>query len=547
MLAVEVRLLTDRYVATQFNERSVAEWPPHPARLFSAMVAAWAGSEDPSDATQEALAWFAALGAPAIACSPAHARTDVTHYVPVNDAAVVRDLSAQYDKLRAARAALDEALGEAQGDLDARGVRRAQNVVDQAEAKAVADSAKASQVGGTAAGLRVLPDERGRQGRSYPCVVPESDLVWFAWPEAEADPDTWQLLDDVLAEIARLGHSSSMVACRLVDTCPPPDLVPDPDASDAVLRVTGPGQLVALQRAFDQHLGREPRALPARMARYRRAAEPTPSASRSTLSGHWIVLSYDATPRLPGHRALVIAKAVRQALISHADEPVPEILSGHQVGEQGADTAPSTEPHLAVLPLPFVGAHGDGGVIGVALAMPSRVDPSDERAVLRAVGRWEQAGFELRLGALGVLRLRRVEPNEPGTTVDRHTWARPSRDWVTVSPIGLDRHPGDLWSRDSARREKAERLATESIRLACERVGLPRPDVVEISRDGLLRGADSIRHFSPYAAGNGPRRCLTHAALTFDEPVVGPLVLGAGRFLGYGLCRPRDAWSRSGG
>lgn len=543
MLAVEVRLLTDRYVATQFNERSTPEWPPHPARLFSAMVAAWAGSEDPSDDAQEALAWFAAQGAPAITCSPAHGRTDVIHYVPVNDAAVVRDLSAQYDKLRAAQVALDAELECAQGDLDARGVRRAQKAVDQADAKAVTDSAKAGQAGGTPEGLRVLPDQRGRQGRSYPCVVPESDLVWFAWPYAAADPDTSQLLDDLLAQISRLGHSSSMVSCRLVDTCPAPDLVPDPDGLEAILRVTGPGQLVALQRAYAQHQGREPRALPARMARYRRAAEPVPSPSHSTLSGDWIVLTYEGAPRLPGHRALLVAKAVRQALISHADEPVGEILSGHQPG-QGLDTAPSIEPHLAVLPLPFVGAHGDGGVMGIALLMPERIESGDERAALRAVGQWERAGFDLRLGALGVLRLRRTEPDEPGSTIDRRTWARPSRNWVTVSPIALDRHPGDLWTAHSARRQKAERAAAESIRLACERVGLPRPSAVEISRDGLIRGADSIRRFSPYAAGNGPRRCLTHAALTFDEPVEGPMVLGAGRFLGYGLCQPRDSWSR---
>ena len=29
-----------------------------------------------------------------------------------------------------------------------------------------------------------------------------------------------------------------------------------------------------------------------------------------------------------------------------------------------------------------------------------------------------------------------------------------------------------------------------------------------------------------------------HAALTFDEPIHGPLLLGAGRFAGLGLMRP---------
>jgi CRISPR-associated protein Csb2 len=30
----------------------------------------------------------------------------------------------------------------------------------------------------------------------------------------------------------------------------------------------------------------------------------------------------------------------------------------------------------------------------------------------------------------------------------------------------------------------------------------------------------------------------SHAVLIFDEDVAGPLLIGAGRFRGYGLCRP---------
>ena len=39
MLAIEVAFLTGRYVATAYNTRTETEWPPHPARLFSALVA----------------------------------------------------------------------------------------------------------------------------------------------------------------------------------------------------------------------------------------------------------------------------------------------------------------------------------------------------------------------------------------------------------------------------------------------------------------------------------------------------------------------------
>ena len=52
MLTIEVELLAGRYAATEHNDRSRAEWPPHPARFFSAMVAALHDREpvDPSRA-----------------------------------------------------------------------------------------------------------------------------------------------------------------------------------------------------------------------------------------------------------------------------------------------------------------------------------------------------------------------------------------------------------------------------------------------------------------------------------------------------------------
>ena len=39
MLTIEFELLTGRYVAQQVNDRAAVEWPPHPARFFSALVA----------------------------------------------------------------------------------------------------------------------------------------------------------------------------------------------------------------------------------------------------------------------------------------------------------------------------------------------------------------------------------------------------------------------------------------------------------------------------------------------------------------------------
>lgn len=540
MLAIEVRLLTDRYVATHFNERSRPEWPPHPARLFSAMVATWADDDDPDPDTRRALAWFAALGAPTISCSEAVPRTDVTHYVPVNDASVVRDLGRTYGVLRDAETDLATALQDAGGDLDSKAVRRADRVRERAAAKAVSDSQKAAESPGAPTdALSLLPSNRGLQARSYPCVLPDSPMFWFSWPDGQANEQDRRVLDALLARVSRLGHSSSMVACRLVDDPPPPSLRPDPAGLDESLRVGAEGLLDRLEAAFRQHQGRATRALPTRMVRYRRVVDAPADVVRSELSGDWFVLVRHSGPRLPGHRTLPVARAVREALIRQADQPVAEIISGHLPGEPGQPTPPSTGPHLAVLPLPFVGgSYGDGTLMGVALLLPTGVSEDARRAVLRAIGRWREDGFELRLGPLGVMRLRLAELAEPGHSIARRTWDRPSRRWTSVTPIALDRHPGDLWTANPRRRQKANDEAVASIGLACGRVGLPAPRDVAISRDGLLRGVDSIRRFPPLSTRTGPRRCLVHAAVSFEDAIAGPLLLGAGRFLGYGLCLP---------
>jgi CRISPR-associated protein Csb2 len=37
---------------------------------------------------------------------------------------------------------------------------------------------------------------------------------------------------------------------------------------------------------------------------------------------------------------------------------------------------------------------------------------------------------------------------------------------------------------------------------------------------------------------DGGERRQAHAIVVFEEPVVGPVVIGAGRYRGYGVCRP---------
>jgi CRISPR-associated protein Csb2 len=107
-----------------------------------------------------------------------------------------------------------------------------------------------------------------------------------------------------------------------------------------------------------------------------------------------------------------------------------------------------------------------------------------------------------------------------------------------VTPIALDRHPkGDHVERSA----EAKRL----VALACARTELPEPTAIALSKHAAPRGALSARPPGGAPAwavwarpGALAGKALVHAVIEFAAPVEGPVVLGAGRFFGLGLCLP---------
>jgi CRISPR-associated protein Csb2 len=577
MFAIAVDLLCGRYTAMQFNDRTRPEWPPHPARLFSAMVAAWADADEPDPAERSALQWLEQQDPPAICCGPGRARQVVTHFVPVNDpTALTRGMSGSYEAIGQAARGLPEA--ERSGDQ--RGIERARAAAAKAEAKAAADAARAGTPTGRESGtmiagvLAVLPENRGRQPRTYPTVIPDTPVVWFTWSGTEPSGQQRAALDGLLGRVARLGHSSTLVACRCADEAPAPTWAPTRDNAGMRLRVPRAGLLDRLEDAYVTHGGEEPRTLPAGMACYQQPRAAAPRGRSSLLGGDWYVLGISGR-RLPSAvQALAIARAARDSLLVHGDQPPPEILSGHQqpTGSSGP-TPPLDRPHLAVVPLLNAGnPYSDGAVSGIALVLPADCPDRDRDAVERAIRAWAAAGFELALpvfshGQQVQLMLHELGVDragggrgwlEPALTARRKTatrgyWCRPARRWVSVTPIALDRFPGNLRSRDPGARERAEAEAAASIARACVFAGLadsPRRVAVTIWLDSPLAGVPAgpggrpgpgRRQFPGYRTGSGTPRACVHAEIEFDEPVQGPVLVGAGRYLGYGLCLPRPA------
>lgn len=556
MLAIAVELLTGRYVATAHHHRDGSEWPPHPARLFSALVATSADGEDADrDHERGVLLWLEGLPAPLIDASDADERAVVTHYVPINDTSVVKT-SFQVGRYREYVERIDAvaaAIAAAGGDERHHQVERARARV----AKTRDVGAQVTPVGRTPVdtAVELLPDRRGRQARTYPSVTAHDPVVVYRWPEANADDEPRRVLDGLLGRVARLGHSSSLVSCRLVIPPAAPARYVPSESGTQVLRHVGPGQLQALENAYDQHRGNGPRSLPHRAVRYvdtRDVAEPVTAPPSSWLSGELIVFERTSGARLPMTGSVAIASALRGALLSHAEEPIPEVLSGHRTVPEGDPARPLDRPHVAFLALPHVAAeHATGHLMGAAVLLPAAIDAGEREAVLRAIGLAEsqhedERTLELRLGRRGVVRVERLVGAPGPVALRRATWSRPAKTWISVTPVALGRHPGDLWGHRPAAVADAFERAAETIRRACGHVGLDAPVDVAVSLQPLLRGTRPARQHPPFVQGRGARRvrrALVHTRVTFAEPIAGPLVLGAGRYLGLGLMRPLSrAW-----
>ena len=564
MTVIEVHLLTGRYSATSHHDRGQPEWPPHGARLFSAMVAAWADADAPDEAERAALEWLEALPPPRITAPEVVERRVVSHFVPVNDASVVSP--AQYQR----RAnAVGELIAQWEDQVDAsKGevTKTAERLQDKIDKAREVDSL-AGKVGNTseAAALALLPDGRLKKERYFPSVALAEPLisgssaeqvpaaprvglappVTFAW-DASPSSEVAEALDRLLGRVSRLGHSSSLVSCRLCGE--QPAATHTPGEGTLMLRWVRPGQLAALEEEHRRHQAIRPRSLPFRGVRYSEAVPGEVGAAdpvRPSTAGDWIVFELEPRHRrMPMTRTVEVTRVLRQSILSHVPDPLPEGVSGHL-----ADGSPTSAPHIGFLALPNVGhEHGDGRIMGLAVSLPHDLDDAARNAALRGIGLWERErgdeALRLVMGGGGSVEMRRRQPPFALVSLRPRVWARPSSRWATVTPMALPTHPGDLRRGSAASRAKAWARAEEAVAKSCEHVGLPRPVDVQVSLVSRFVGARPVNDYPAFRQGRGAAggvvRRLVHASVGFAEPVRGALMLGSGRFVGLGLMRPVD-------
>lgn len=479
-----VELLSGCYDAAEVDDREQAEWPPHPARLFCALVAAARGETDRS-----ALRWLEEQPSPLVVASGQPRENRRCAYVVANT-------------------------------LSLKG------------------------------GSQFHPG-RGNGLWSRTKAMPESPTVSMVWP-VTVDTGTVERLDRMARRVPYLGRSTgvALVAATAREdgafdggaegldadgraVYEPCDLL----EAQVSIRVPYPGFLEDVNAQFET--GR-PAWEVSRYRGYRRRRPPhhgshdgdgAVEAGQPGQAGHAgseqpipsvytdvLVLQFSGL-RPQARLTVRLTEALRSAVLTKAGNRAPAVLHGH-----GADG----RPHVAFLALPDVGhEHANGHLLALAVAVPELPEP-ERKAVLRAVPGLRQEDVsgvvELPVPGLGLVELI-YQPGlvRPwGASPDR--WRRGSRRWVSATPAVLDRYP--------KRPDQVERELLASLRA----VGLPEPVDLQISTEPLIPGAARLRPGDLPSRARG--RLFRHVAVTFDRRVSGPVLVGAGRYLGVGLLTP---------
>ncbi|MCE7872578.1 type I-U CRISPR-associated protein Cas5/Cas6 [bacterium CPR1] len=511
MLAIGIRYLNGFAAAAEPGDYDRVEWPPHPGRVFMALAAAHFHSEGGPE-ERAALLWLERLGPPAVHAPGATPRAVVLHYVPVND-----------------RAGPSKAL------------------------------------------LHSLPLTRDRQPRSFARAWLDQDTAFMLW-EAEPEGPVRSALETLCSKVSRLGHSMSLVQMWLAqpEDASAPNWIPDDGRATLRMRLATEGTLGELERRYnagavehyaslkvaeaddsDSRLQKEARKRlkeefadgpPMRLRPnlpfyqgYAPPAPPAPPAGRGTTFAPQMLvfrLEAEAAPyrHLDLQSVLAITQRWREALCSQSNDSsssVRSLLSGHDPAG-----APLEQAHLAFVPLGFVGNdHADGRLLGMGCALPRELPVEDRRGLLESLARVPV----LKLGRLGVWKLRAETTSSPPYALRSDTWTahpRGARIWGSVTPVVYDRHP-----KGRTKKEYLEEVAG-MIRQACARTGLPAPAEVVVLPVSTHLGVPTAGAFPRLQRKDGSLRRQTHALLIFDDRICGPLLLGAGRYRGYGFFRP---------
>lgn len=508
-LLLSIRFHDGRYHGT-------GDWPPSPARLFQALVAAVA-KPVLDDASRDALAWLETLAPPTIAAPAAiQGQPNFKLFVPNNDLDAKGGDIRRVAEIRSATKHIRPRLFDASMPL-------------LYVWRFVGDDVQAKKIIGIANGLYQL-------GRGM-------DMAWAVG----------EVLDEAAA-VERLENYPGVV------------YHPDrPARSDDDIKLDCPqdGSLDSLIERHKAGAVRFHHVKEGRTTRTEFANAPRPRFHSVAYNSPSARLLFDlrrtAAPNSPFapwplKRIAELVKVIRDGAANRIGDALPdkkEVIERIFIGRDAKDADKALR--LRIVPLPSIGfEYADRGIRRVLVDIPPNCQiPAKDIA-------WAFSGLEVvamdvdeETGEILSVPVELV-PSDDGAMLRHYSMgenAISSRLWRSVTPLALpdatrrrtDPHKRRELTTDGAK-QGSERLSEQqrtchAVAQALRHSGLRHRIVgMRVQRESFEAKGQRAETFAEGTRFS--KHQLWHVELAFAEPVSGPLVLGNGRYSGLGLMAP---------
>lgn len=500
-----VLLITVRFIHGRYN--AVGDWPPSPARLFQALVAAAARGAAIETEDRAALTWLETLPPPVIACPPQRAGQPFTTFVPSNDLDAVGGDPDRVPDLRVGKSTRPRLFDERTPVL-----YLWRNVGDLNQARA----------------LSRIAERLFQLGRGLDMAHAVAELI----EEADAERLLASHRGPIRFPAVAAGNG---------------DLVPCPargSLASLEARFAGMRSRIARQvsgRRAMELFTQPPRA---RFTQVRYACPPGYLLFELRRNGDKAMFAPQPTVS-----AAALVEAVRDEAARRLSEAIPQqaalferVLIGRGASEADKDQ------RLRIVPLPSIGHRHARGVRRVLIEIPPDCTlPREDIA-------WAFGGLEPRDRVTGELAGWSLAPAEDRRMLGHYgipPERKPSRIWRTVTAAVLPEHAGRWPIASGPMRETPrarERAGQEARAVAAVLRALHHARIraavehVRVQREPFAANGDRAEAFAAGTRFHKGR--LWHVEIAFREPLSGLLIIGDGRYLGLGLMAPADTMRR---
>ena len=493
-------LIAVRFYEGRYHGRG--DWPPAPGRLFQALLAGSAEGARLSKSAQNALDWLETQAAPTIAAPHGLPGQTYSIYVPNND--------------------IDSKLGRPNSPL-------LENAVSE---------------------IRV-------EKQLSPMLFDQRSPILYCWQIESLENKNAEQICEIAQNLYQLGLGIDMAWAdgKIMSNTEAADRLSthggaiyrpsDSGRSDTQLHSYQPGFRKSLTDRFQsmRHRfrtdgnGREARSIfrqPPKPRFVKIAYNATPDRFVFDLRGNSAFFSW------PLNEVALLVAEVRDKVAEKLSTAVPELRNSIERYLIGRDAKESDkELRVRIVPIPSIGhVHVDLRIRRLAVYVPPNCPlRADDLEWAFSQVLWVDADGVIKCG------LQRAESSR---MVERFEEA--SQEWRSVAPLALNSarrrriEPSRIANENKGGQERAteEMRAASSVRQALRHAGVTTPvREIRVQREPFDRHGGRAEEFA--AGTRFSKEALWHVAVTFTEPVNGPLVLGDGRYLGLGLMRPIES------